>query len=216
MEGEEAISAPGAPWSAFKAGTKQTSYARLQAPHRIHPLPWGLRGSVALLDLGDGDGGPFWEEYFRLLPAPETFEVPIMMPFPRLKDMDPNLAEEVQIQRDELRACCSALESSDDEGLSMCGIVWAAACISSRSFTIAPDLHAFCPFVDMINHAAVPNAIVVTQHGAAERLDEVQGGCLTLVATRNMAEGEEISISYGSNADSDEFFMRYGFRMPSC
>lgn len=81
-ERNEAISAPRSAWSDLMAGDVE-GFPRLQTFHEMYPLPWSMRASLALLDLVEGHGGKFWQQYVELLPAPEEYALPLDAAFLR-------------------------------------------------------------------------------------------------------------------------------------
>ena len=86
---------------------------------------------------------------------------------------------------------------------------------SSRPFSIPlptadpagepTKLAAFVPFIDMANHDEEPNCEV---QGVAEGRGISAVG---LVARRDLAEGEEVLISYFDAAPNSHIFSRFGF-----
>ena len=211
-ERNEAISAPRSAWSDLMAGDVE-GFPRLQTFHEMYPLPWSMRASLALLDLVEGHGGKFWQQYVELLPAPEEYGLPLVLDEEELALMaDEALAEESRIQRQELFAACPSLAESDgSQGLDRRGALWAAASVRSRAFALSDELFAIAPFLDMANHSARPNAEVGTQ--AVSRLGGAPKGNLQLVATRRIAAGEEVLISYGPTLTNEQLFVRYGFTL---
>ena len=71
-------------------------------------------------------------------------------------------------------------------------------------------LCAFVPFVDMANHADDPNCEVQGRGVGADGGYEVVG----LVATRDLAVGEEATISYGAGMTNAVLLAAYGFVPP--
>lgn len=212
VERAEAISVPGASWAELTSG-KVEGFERMQTFHETYPLPWSIRASLALLDLVDGSGGRFWQQYASLLPAPEDYSLPLVLPDELLDLMaDETLAEESREQRRELFAMCPSLAEADgSDGLERRGALWAAACVRSRGFALGDELFAVAPFLDMANHTARPNAEVGTQ--AITRLGGAPTGNLQLVATRPIKAGEEVTISYGPALTNEQLFTRYGFTL---
>ena len=76
--------------------------------------------------------------------------------------------------------------------------------------TDAAMLCAFVPFVDMANHDDTPNCEVQGRGVGAAGGYEVVG----LVATRDLAAGEEATISYGSGMTNAVLLAAYGFVPP--
>ena len=74
----------------------------------------------------------------------------------------------------------------------------------------AAMLCAFVPFVDMANHEDSPNCEVQGRGVGAAGGYEVVG----LVATRDLAAGEEATISYGSGMTNANLLAAYGFVPP--
>ena len=71
-------------------------------------------------------------------------------------------------------------------------------------------LAAFVPFIDMANHEAEPNCVI---EGRADAGGETYG-VVGLVASRDMEEGEEATISYGATMSNAFMFANFGFAPP--
>ncbi|KAF1328408.1 Ribosomal n-lysine methyltransferase set10, partial [Globisporangium splendens] len=82
---------------------------------------------------------------------------------------------------------------------------WAYTVVSSRAFTIADAKEpTLLPVIDMANHAHVnPCAKIV----------KTDAGAFQLVALREIAKGEAVTISYGELSNA-ELLCRYGFVLP--
>ena len=80
----------------------------------------------------------------------------------------------------------------------------------SATIADAAMLCAFVPFVDMANHEDSPNCEVQGRGVGAAGGYEVVG----LVATRDLAAGEEATISYGSGMTNANLLAAYGFVPP--
>merc|ERR1712118_130599 len=110
--------------------------------------------------------------------------MPLMLPFEK-DDQGPVVAE-VKRQRAEILSCCPSLTEADgSEGLNRRGsLLWAEACIRSRVVG-SSDRFQWVPFIDMLNHAAAPNA-EVSLMAEKEPLDDVPSGFVELFAKRNI------------------------------
>ena len=86
----------------------------------------------------------------------------------------------------------------------------AAAGSDTGATADAAMLCAFVPFVDMANHEDSPNCEVQGRGVGAAGGYEVVG----LVATRDLAAGEEATISYGSGMTNANLLAAYGFVPP--
>lgn len=192
-EKDREIRVPGASWTDLVGGGSSASggiqdsrvgrrYTRLKQAvrnvldKRILPLPWPIRASLSLLDICGGAGGAFWNEYTSLLPCPDDLAVPVVLDEEQLAlAADPALSHETSIRQQKLlqmaRASCGEFLPEDDGGggcggeneEEICRLLWAAACVRSRSFALSETVFAMAPFIDMVNHSCEMNAEVITQ-----------------------------------------------------
>ena len=121
------------------------------------------------------------------------------------------------------KSAVSTASPSDSEAAALRH--WAVALCCSRPFSIpiasempeqgAEYLASFVPFVDMANHAEVPNCEVQGRGDGSMKGDEKDlAKCLSavgLVASRDLEPGEEIFISYFGAAPNAHIFSRFGF-----
>jgi len=92
-------------------------------------------------------------------------------------------------------------------GVDAGGLAWALSAVTSRAFRLGgpASLPSLVPVIDMCNHeAGSPGARVVPG----------LGGGASLVAARELAAGEAVTISYGDGLTNDAFLNDYGF-LPS-
>jgi hypothetical protein len=84
---------------------------------------------------------------------------------------------------------------------------WAFACVRSRAFNYGPNLLGLVPFLDMANHDVNPNADVrlvdsssgqplTREAAAAGQLPEAGASCVQLFAVKDVAPGDEVTMSY--------------------
>lgn len=132
------------------------------------------------------------------------------------------------------------------DGTETTPLQWALACVRSRAFQLTSTLFAQVPFCDLANHSDRANAMVrplreseAEQSSEPEDLDselkdledltddhpeepetgaKASGDSLSVVlmATENIAEGSEITISYTgvSGATNRRLMVQYGFVIP--
>jgi hypothetical protein len=84
---------------------------------------------------------------------------------------------------------------------------WAFGCVRSRAFNYAPNVMGLVPFLDMANHSISPNADVqlvdsssgqplTREQAAAGQMPAAGAGCVQLFAVKDIAPGDEITMSY--------------------
>merc|ERR1712127_990420 len=85
-------------------------------------------------------------------------------------------------------------------------MVWGLAAVLSRCFALdaATSTVALVPFVDMLNHGGAAG------YNAKLRVDQTKT-TVFVYATRDLAPGEEILISYADEAPNKALLMKYGF-----
>ena len=182
-------------------------------------LPAEVHLARALLDARAGEGGGgLWGDYVgRVLPRREELTMPLVAEDATLGLLAEGdaLRAEVEAERGTLRVLGGDLEAEED-------LEWAFALARSRALTAGGGWAAMVPGVDLANHAASPSADyrcfgVITPPRSGERLgfrEEQDPDAFELVALRDIAEGEEICICYGSGAEEwtlGRTFAQYGF-----
>ena len=106
-------------------------------------------------------------------------------------------------------ATWAALEGAGT-GLTRAKFVWGYSMLLSRSFRDILGRAVIFPVVDLFNHAARPNVrAAVEQALFPDATDAV-----TFVLTRDVAAGEELTISYGERRGGGELLQMYGFALP--
>eukprot|EP00466_Bigelowiella_natans_P003027 jgi/Bigna1/70745/fgenesh1_pg.13_\ len=75
---------------------------------------------------------------------------------------------------------------------------WGAATATSRTLDLSLRGTFFGPLIDLCRHSFTPNAEV-----------QLENGYLTLLATKDIAEGEPVYINYG-NEKNDKYLLNYG------
>ena len=177
---------------------------------------WDVRLAVAVLEATAGAGGPFWDQYRKLLPLPPDLTHPICLPeqtVPELQDMPlvtearerTALLERVYpelVDHTAHPATASYINRGAPTELVPPPLSWAYALVVSRCFTQSHDgdTFAFVPFLDMAQHSDNPSANFTSD----------QRG-FTLRALRPVCEGEPITICYGEDYTSRRLFSQYGF-----
>lgn len=144
--------------------------------------------AVALLDGLSGEGGSFWEAYTnRVLPLPSTLSHPVTLPKAMLLELQHSLIIAAAIeQKQRLKTMFPGFSTPmEDEG-GPTFMEWAAACVRSRALQVGPQAFALVPFLDVANH----------DHERPNADFKVDGEHVALVATRRVAIGDEITISY--------------------
>ncbi|GAX79435.1 hypothetical protein CEUSTIGMA_g6876.t1 [Chlamydomonas eustigma] len=152
---------------------------------------------------------------------------------------DPFIIAEVQLMQICMRDCFQALmEEADNRFFTWAEFLWAVQVMTSRCFFEASlgGVHLAVPGVDMCNHSMNPNATVQIRHstqycqgrGALEEVcdvpsssDDVNAGRNTdtgegsffelLAGPSGVSQGQEVTISYSSQAPSEFFLLLFGF-----
>ena len=183
---------------------------------------WDMQLAYALLDATSGFSlaGPFWDQYFGALPKPHAVTLPSTFSDAELREcQDDAVYAQAKAQQARLaRFAGSALDGQDWHRASIGSqwscvgpFAWAFAMVRSRCFQVSADWFAVVPVIEIANHALVSNAefAVVGGEGSMEE------GCCVLRATRDVAPGEEVLISYDANTETGygnkRLFQQYGF-----
>eukprot|EP00966_Prymnesium_polylepis_P187831 4354405-Prymnesium_polylepis.1 len=167
----------------------------------------------------------FWREWsLTQLPRPSELTHPATLaPSVLAAVQDDALERAAQLRRTRVASLLAGAAGPLGEAWSH----WAFAMVSSRPFRIAapespaytagasapppPPKFAFVPFIDMANHDAAPNvevrAVGAVGGGAYEAVE--------LVALRDLAVGEEATISYElEQMDAAAVYLTFGFVIP--
>ena len=210
------VSDPVSPWGAPHSHGRDT----LLATMLLEALEVGEASSLP------EDTADFWRRWSTMLPALGTTAHPLTLPDELLAELqDGELVGAALMQRNRADAVCGGPPAQHAQRC------WALAMCSSRPFTIprrqgeaacetcgagaeeasqggtaagtatcgeGSQLTAFVPFLDMANHDADDANCEVQGRGDAEAYHAVG-----LVATRDLAAGEEATISYFSTVQSE-------------
>ena len=160
------------------------------------------------LRLRSRQAGPFWERYARLFPAPQSMAQPLCLPPGLLAEVqNPDLvATALEEQQRFRRYFPGEFPAADAAPDAFPGdLMWLWRVVSSRTMDSGmPVPHdALVPFLDMANHAAVPNA------QPAHAQDAPWG--YELRALRDVRKGEEVTICYLEGVPNWMFLLQYGF-----
>lgn len=173
-------------------------------------IRWSFWMMLKLLQISDGNSSssdPFWQKYRQVfMPSPEEVlqTIPIGMPLDWLEAYaDIPVIHEVVRLRHMLTETCERLAGKKPSG----SHTWGLAAVLSRCFALdaASATVGLIPFVDMLNHN--------TNYNAKLRVDQ-KGETVFVYATRDLAPGEELFISYANNAPNKALYMKYGFTLP--
>lgn len=195
---------------------------------------WDINLAIALIMATCGENlaasGAFWDSYRGAFPSPESVTVPFFLSQSMLDELqDERLKVNALSQRSRVQSIVTNANAPAPEGFEQ-ALLWAFAMVRSRCFQVSDDWFAMVPIVDIANHDAVPSAKfeIVTPSNAqipatqseeeAEEALFATGVCV-LRATRDLAEGDPVTISYGGS-DSDNgggaysnerLLVQYGF-----
>ena len=170
-------------------------------------------------DTTTGDG--FWTDYLATLPRRDAqFD-----PTPDFFDLDdiealelPRLVQEAK----ERKAQIEALTANNEHTVSLKDLQFATWIVKTRAFTTlkrsptsSDELQTrsiLIPYLDMINHSSQhSNAaieVIETPHAPEESFYALQ-------CTRPIAQGQEITIQYGTGEETcADFLVNYGFLPP--
>ena len=139
---------------------------------------------------------------------------------------DPAIIAEIVTLRD---FCGSSGVRAYMSGYDWEDVLWGFSLVHSRSFVYSEGKHLFSPLIDMANHDDAPNATVKLTHSPDRcqgqvATDEIaprpprptpaSSGVFELFATRDIAAGEQCTISYGAHPN-DVLLLYFGFALPS-
>jgi hypothetical protein len=93
---------------------------------------------------------------------------------------------------------------------------WAFAVVRSRCVKIIENWFGILPILDMANHSLDPSAdvkmLVSGEDESGQTTDvNISDMTLCLCATRDLKEGDEVTISYGEDYNNRRLFIQYGF-----
>jgi len=178
---------------------------------------WDIRLALGVFEATAGCGGPFWDQYRRLLPLPPLCTSAASVPIALLAELqDPVLQSRAGAKAALLRELYPSLSDHAvhpvtasyvqmDAPLELVPLPlqWAYSLVVSRCFTMADgDTFACVPFLDMCQHADLP----------AANFSSLPDGGFVLTALRPLKSGDEVTISYDGGAyDSRRMFELYGF-----
>ena len=183
---------------------------------------WDMQLAYALLDATSGFSlaSPFWDQYFGALPKPHTVTLPSTFSDAVLREcQDDAVYAQAKAQQARLaRFAGGALDGQDWHRASIGSqwscvgpLTWAFSMVRSRCFQVSADWFAVVPVIEIANHALVSNAEFAVVGGESN----VEEGCCVLRATRDVAPGEEVLISYDANTEAGygnkRLFQQYGF-----
>uniref|UniRef100_A0A7S0NTJ5 SET domain-containing protein n=1 Tax=Calcidiscus leptoporus TaxID=127549 RepID=A0A7S0NTJ5_9EUKA len=177
---------------------------------------WDVRLALAVFEATAGCGGPFWDEYRRLLPLPPFATAAASLPPVLLEELQDPVLQKRGLAKDALlRELYPSLATHSvhpvtssyaamDAPLELVPLPlqWTYSLVVSRCFAMADeDTFAFVPFLDMCQHSASPSANFTSSDGD-----------FVLSTLRRMQAGEAVTISYDGDAyDSRRMFELYGF-----
>ena len=185
-----------------------------QALGRLHDsVPddfWAARlGLLLLAERAKGESSRV-AEYLRTLPA--TYTVPLMWSPEAVKLLQYPTAQRRLVKSakfvstfstERLLDSADAMEAFGGLTVGADALGWAVAASSSRAFALGGRDRVLCPVIDIGNHAP--------KGEASCELRGTRGGAVELVATRDLAAGDEVSYCYGARLSNDDFLLDYGF-----
>tara|TARA_B110000977_G_scaffold9004_2_gene11958 strand:+ start:10746 stop:12296 length:1551 start_codon:yes stop_codon:yes gene_type:complete len=201
---------------------------------------WECVLSRAVVDAVAGDGGEFWVQYGGVMPPPEALALPFLIPDDELNSLqDPKLAEVAIVTRARIAALMPDLlepvgVSGDDNetneknetipakqpDVSKSVAAWALALVRSRCMLAGSvqgggNARAIVPFIDLANHASIPNAdyrcdgVEMNVDGVGAQEDK---NAFQLVCIKKVNKNEEITLAYTKGeGTSRDHFAQYGF-----
>ena len=168
-------------------------------------LPWDVIQALALLDSFAGSGNDFWNVYAKeIMPDPLHLSLPICLPREYLEKLEDETIIQAAIkQKERLASLFPGLSKPISEN-GPSWLEWAFSCVRSRAFALGPNIFAFIPFLDIINHSQEPNSDF--------RLSSDKRS-VELYAMSDITEGSQLSISYSdkSGYTNRRFMQQYGF-----
>ena len=226
-------------------GNWRRTRAGVTAGSPDHGKGWECVLSRAVLDAVSGDGGGFWEMYGGLMPPPEAMALPFLIPTEDLGYLeDALLAEDAVLTRSMIAAAMPDLldrvgvVDEDEDGsarenktqdlsstntkpdVARSAAAWALALVRSRvmlagSVRGGGTARAIVPFMDLANHASIPNAdyrcdgIETKKSGVGKQTNKKH---FELVCVRPVKRDSEINLAYTKGeGTSREHFNQYGF-----
>jgi len=174
---------------------------------------WDVQLALALLDATAGTSlaGPFWNSYAFAFPPRKALTIPFALPCPKMLDelQSPQIKAAALAQRERLNTLFPSLVDSvyPSHQLGNVDLLWSFAMVRSRCFVIAKDYFAMVPVIDMANHCLEPSSSF-TIIGAEE---DVQQATCVLKASRDICEGEEVTICYDASYSNQRLMQQYGF-----
>lgn len=207
QRGEVAVSIPSSCLLAAPAGD-EPALGRLydSVPEDF----WAARlGLLLLAERAKGEGSRV-ADYIRTLPA--AYTVPLMWSPEAVKLLQYPTAQRRLVKSarfvstfstEQLLDSTDALEAFGGLTVGADALGWAVAASSSRAFALGGRERVLCPVIDIGNHAP--------KGEASCELRGTRGGAVELVATRDLAAGDEVSYCYGARLSNDDFLLDYGF-----
>jgi len=186
--------------------TSEVAWPRLnKAVAKDNTLPWDVLMSLGLLDAMSGMGSDCLQVYGNyVLPGPKDLCLPLCMPEGMLCELqDDDMEHKAVEQKERLRGLFPGLGvPMEDDGPTW--MEYAFGCVRSRAFTHGDGRYAFVPILDAANHALEPNADFSFNPNTNKIL---------LFAMEDIAEGEEITISYTGRVGytNARMMAQYGF-----
>jgi len=143
----------------------------------------------------------WWQEYiFRFFPAQDELTLPFCFePSAELDELQH--AAVVGPARQQQERLAGAFPELAPEDSHPGPLQYGFASVRSRAFAGSDDRFALVPYLDMANHAAEPSADYVSRPDPDR---------FVLFARRDLAAGEELTISYGEYANA-RLMAQYGF-----
>eukprot|EP00439_Symbiodinium_sp_Y106_P032057 s2350_g3.t2 len=189
------------------------------APAGVHPLAPGeeLPGASMLLRRRLVDAVAKPSPFVKAMQPPGS--IPLQLAAGSLADGPPEsltsalkgtslLRHTLSLRTKLLEAVGPELQSADDPQHLWELSVWAQSVIMSRAFKIpkGSDRLVLIPIVDIANHAATHKVANADVRNNAD-------GSISMVAVRDIAQGEEVRICYGEYTNEQLLFC-YGFVIP--
>lgn len=192
---------------------------------------WDVNLAVALLMATCGENlaesGEFWESYRGAFPTPDTVTLPFFLSDDLLDEFqDEQLKSNAIRQRTRIQSIVSNKNAPAPEGFDN-ALLWAFAMVRSRCFQVSDDWFAMVPIIDISNHDTFgPSAkFEVIQPPQSQALSEEEAedalftnGVCILRATKDLTEGDSITINYGgvdkAAYSNERLLIQYGFTDP--
>lgn len=168
--------------------------------------------SLLLLEFGNNDDSEY-QIFVKTLPRRDEFTNAIFMSDDEIEKWNSYGSEyrqAIETVRQKCNACVSYIhdfagKSDDDDEVKSTAIQWVIAMVLSRSHAFGSQTGRWLtPVLDLANHAAAENATA--------RLEvDAQGGLL-LNATRDLVEGQQVTLDYQERKD-EHLVATYGFSL---